>query len=169
MNGFVFTSPRKLLTRWAIRIAGKIAKNTYARKRGILPAYEVDRLRVYGSAPFTAAVIEGLSQLKRLYPYGYSLVQRYVDAVVQNDSHPGIDFNGVIYRQWKPGGKLPFAPNRLAADLVGEAVGLRRLLGFSIWRPRSRPSSVRELHAMKLLGCESHASDRRNSLPDRKG
>jgi len=122
-----------------------------------MPEHVVGNVRIYGNQPFIESAVKALWHLKDVYPYGYSLVQRYVRGIVQGDSQRGKGiFLGVVYRQWRRKRELPVPPNRVAAQLVRQAVKMRKVLGFSIWRsPRSELGSLeRELKAMELLECD---------------
>ncbi len=150
-----------VLGRWIAKSlisAGAAAtERHYGRARKTLPEHVVGNVRIYGKQPFVESAVKALSHLKDVYPYGYSLVQRYVRGIVEGDSQRGKGiFLGVVYRQWRRKRHLPIPPNRVAAQLVRQAVKMRKVMGFSIWRtPRSELGSLqRELKAMQLLGCD---------------
>ena len=150
-------SVRKSLIRWIVSGSAIAAEKNYDRERALLPEHRVDRIRVYGDPPFVTDIVEALSQLRHAYPFGHSLVQRYIRAIVQSSTKPeksgGI---GVVYRKANAEGRLGVDPNRFAAALVREAIALRKFTGFYMWRsPRSELLSLkRELRAMELLHCE---------------
>jgi hypothetical protein len=147
--------------RWIARsliTAGVVAtERHFGRARKTFPEHVLGNVRIYGNQPFVDSAVKALSQLNQLYPYGYSLVQRYVRGIVEGDSQRGKGiFLGVIYRQWRRKHELPLPPNRVAAQLVRQAIKMRKVSGFSIWRsPRSELGNLyRELKAMTLLGCD---------------
>ncbi len=130
----------------------------YSRAKTALPEHGFGHVRIYGSPMFMSSIAQSLSKLSEVYPYGYSVVRRYIRAVVQRDPSRGTGiFLGVVYRQWRINNGLPLPPDRVAAQLVRQAVEIRKVSGFSIWRsPRSELGSLYwELKAMKVLGCEA--------------
>jgi hypothetical protein len=148
---------KKSLLRFVLRGSASAAEKHYARERSLLPEQRFERILICGQPDFIADAIEALSHLKHAYPYGYGLVQRYIRAIVQSHTRPGkAGGSGVVYRKSTAEGRLGVAPNRFAAALVHEAVGVRKLVGFNVWRsPRSELISLkRELRAMQLLGCD---------------
>jgi hypothetical protein len=148
---------RRPFIRWLIHATAGGADKNFDRERSSLPEQRVERISVYGNPPFSTQVIEGLSELKRAYPYGYRLVQRYIRGIVESNADPSIgESDGVVYCKTIPGEGLGVAPNRFAAFLVRRAVATRKLHGFQIWRCRRSAlgSLNRELHAMRLLQCE---------------
>ena len=150
------------IARSLITTGAAATERHYRHARKTLPVHVLGNVRIYGNQPFVDSSVRALSQLNDVYPYGYSLVQRYVRGIVQGDSQRGKGiFLGVIYRQWRRKHELPFPPNRLAAQLVRQAVKMRKVSGFSIWRsPRSDLGNLyRELKAMRLLGCDSKYFD----------
>src|SRR2546423_301866 len=149
---------KRWITRWLTKALADGADAQYDRERALLPERRVEKVRVHGHPIFTAQVIEALARLKQDYPYGYSLVQRYLRAVVESKTDPSVgETDGVVYCESDAEGGLSVAPNRFAAALVRRAVATRKRLGFQIWRsPASSLKSLeRELHAMRLLQCES--------------
>jgi hypothetical protein len=147
----------RTITRWLNRVAAERADANYDRERSLLSEQRVGKIRVHGSPIFAAQVTEGLARLKQDYPYGYSLVQRYLRAVVESKTDPSVgETDGVVYCESKAEGRLHVAPNRFAAALVRRAVATRKRLAFQIWRsPASALKSLeRELHAMRLLQCD---------------
>ncbi len=130
----------------------------YSRAKTALPEHGFGHVRIYGTPMFMSSIAQSLSKLSEVYPYGYSIVRRYIRAVVQRDPSRGTGiFLGVVYRQWRINNGLPLPPDRVAAQLVRQAVEIRKVSGFSIWRsPRSELGSLYwELKAMKVLGCEA--------------
>ena len=155
------------VTKFIFKGASVASEEQYQRERANLPEHTFGALRVHGHQPFVDQVRDALSQLQRAYPYGYSLVQRYVRAIIQSESrrqtgHP----IRVVFRSCTPEGKLPVAPNRFAANLVRHAVIFRKQLGFGLARSRKseHQSLSRELHAMRLLQCDPKYFHRPNNL-----
>ena len=139
------------------RAGALVTTGYYRQARNALPTHAVGSVEIYGDAIFVGNIAQALSKLHKVYPYGYSLVQRYVRGVVQGESQRGKGiFLGVVYREWRRRNELPLPPERVAAQLVRHAVKMRKVLGFSIWRsPRSELANLhQELKAMKLLGCD---------------
>ncbi len=162
----MITSNTRILRRWVVNVimrAGAVAETRYCnRAKRALPEHGLGHIRIYGTPIFVSSIAQALSNLRDVYPYGYSLVRRYIRAVVQRDSSrdTGI-FLGVVYREWRINNGLPLPPDRVAAQLLRHAVEIRKVLGFSIWR--SRRSDLGSLHwelkATKLLGCDAKHSD----------
>src|ERR1700675_2132025 len=149
---------KRKITRWLNRAAAGRADANYDRERCQLPEQRIEKIRVHGSPIFTAQVTEALACLKQDYPYGHSLVQRYLRAVVESKTDPSVgETDGVVYCESDAERGVRVPPNRFAAALVRRAVATRKRLGFQIWRsPASALKSLeRELHAMRLLQCES--------------
>jgi hypothetical protein len=149
---------QRRIMRWLTKAVAEGAEANYDRERSLLPERRIEKIRVYGNPIFTAQVTEALARLKQDYPYGYSLVQRYLRAVVESKTDPSRgETDGVVYSESGADGGLRVAANRFAAFLVRRAVATRKRLGFQIWRsPASALKSLeRELHAMRLLQCES--------------
>jgi len=129
----------------------------YERERGLLREQKVGNVRISGSETFITEVMEALSHLKRAYPYGYSLAQRYIRGVVESDTRRGMGIPiRVIYQSRTREDKRQITSARFAAHLVRQAIAFRKLLGFCLWRsPRSELGSLkRELRAMEILHCE---------------
>ncbi|MGB8341171.1 MAG: hypothetical protein WCE51_06245 [Chthoniobacterales bacterium] len=112
---------------------------------------------IYWEACFIDDVVTALSLLERAYPHGYSLVQRYIRAIVQSSADPqkGVPI-GVVYSSADENGGIKAPHNWFAAALVRRAVATRKLIAFNVWRsPRSSVGTLtKELHAMRLLGVE---------------
>jgi hypothetical protein len=118
----------------------------------------VEGIAIYGDTPFIEDVIEAFCRLKASYPYGFRLVQRYIRGIIQSDTEQRIGSPiRIIYVKCTVAGRLTIPPSRFAAYLVRRAFVFRKLLGFAIWRStRSEITSLnRELHAMRLLQCDS--------------
>ena len=142
------------------------AEKIYEAERSRFPERLIGQVRVYGDSAFVADVAQASEQLQAAYPYGFSLVQRYIRAVIQSDIDPrkGTS-NAVIYRRAAENGSLGVPITWFAAALVGRAVATRKLLRFHIWRsPRSALGSLKhELRAMRLLQCEPEYFHRQNN------
>ncbi len=112
---------------------------------------------IYGGPSFIEDVMTALSLLQDAYPHGYSLVQRYIRAIVQSDTDPekGVPI-GVVYSGASEKDRIKAPQNWFAAALVRRAVATRKLIAFNVWRsPRSAVKTLtKELHAMRLLGVE---------------
>lgn len=140
-----------------MKAAAEGAEKNYDLERARLPKDRIERVEIYGQPSFIAEVKDGLHQLAKAYPYGYSLVQRYVRGIVQSTTHHDRGTsNGVIYYEANAENKLGLPANCFAAALVRRAVAIRKLLGYQIWRsPRSALGSLnKELEAMRILQCK---------------
>jgi hypothetical protein len=119
----------------------------------------VQNLDIYGSARFIDRVTEALTRLEHAYPYGYSLVQRYLHAIEQEEitrrskiAPEALAAFGARSEKTTPEGDLPVSPERYAAFLVRLAVNFRRGLLHAPKSPEAeRMASKKEQHAMKLL------------------
>ncbi len=162
------TSVGKSVVRLLARAGAMATTGYYRRAQTALPEHAIGNIRVYGDPIFASSVAQALSRLSEVYPSGYSLVQRYIRGVVQGESRRGKGiFLGVVYRQWRRRAELPVPPDRVAAQLIRQAVKMRKVLGFSIWRsPRSELGSLyMELKAMRLLGCDAkYLADLQNEI-----
>jgi hypothetical protein len=145
------------ITKFIFKGASVAYEQQYDRERAELPEHLVGSVRIYGHPPFVSQVTDALSQLHQAYPYGYSLVQRYVRGIIQSNTrrqtgHP----IQVVFRSCTPEGTLPFPPDRFAANLVRHAVIFRKQLAFGLARSRKseHQSLSRESHAMRLLHCD---------------
>lgn len=143
--------------KWYILATARANKRNYKLERSDLPEHRFDRVHIYGNSSFATQITEALSRLKQTYPYGYSLVRRYVDAIVQSNTTWGMGIAiGVVYQKTDSNGRLSVSADRYAANLVRYAVVIRKLKSFYLCRsPRSELSSLnRELRAMRLLQCD---------------
>lgn len=147
--------------------AAVVAEGQYERERAKFPEFRVGSIRVHGPSAFVADVSDGLAQLEHSYPYGYSLVQRYVRGIIDTDirRRNGEPIRVVFVRSTQEG-RLPFPANRFAANLVRYAVVWRKQFGFGLFRSRkSQLQSInRELHAMRLLECDQRYFHRPTNL-----
>jgi hypothetical protein len=133
------------------------AEKQYQRERCLFSEEQIQNVRICGTAIFRAHVKAALSELRERYGYGYSLVQRYVRAVIQSDKPPQIGaLIGVVYQRVSANEKLPVSQKRFAAYLVRAAVALRGSRSYFLFRsPRSALLVLRrELEAMRILQCE---------------
>ena len=138
----------------------KLLREKYDHERRNCPQHRVGNIAVYGRDPFVQDVTKSLSALADAYPYGYSLVQRYVHAVEERGfvASPSIhDWKqlagfGARAENATPEGRLPVTSERYASFLVQFAAERRRIL-WSI--PRSAKAAAwqkkKEQHAMSRL------------------
>jgi len=151
------------LRRWFLDrvVSGPVTdtRKRYDEARLYLPHQRVGNITVYGHPPFVGDVTKALSVLAEGYPYGYSLVQRYVHAIEPDDLVHGpeklskaLSGFGARAEKTTPEGKLPVTPERYAAFLVRVAAHRRRGL---LYAPFSKRADLfahkREEHAMKIL------------------
>ena len=155
------------LAKFIAKGAAVAAQDQYERESANLPERRIGAVRVHGSAAFVSDVTEALAQLQRCYAYGYSLVQRCVYGIIQTDlpRRSGEPIQ-VVFLRSTPEGRLLFPPDRLAANLVRHAVVWRKQFGFGLFRSRKSQlqSLNRELHAMRLLGCDQRYFHRPTNL-----
>jgi len=148
------------LCRYISNRPAKLLREKYDEERRDYPQRRIGNITVYGREPFVQDVTKTLAALADAYPYGYSLVQRYIHAVEEKGfvTSPNI-------RDWKhlsgfgaraedatPHGRLPVTTERYASFLVRFATERRRIL-WSI--PRSEKAVAllkkKEQHAMSRL------------------
>jgi hypothetical protein len=147
--------------------AAASAEGKYAVERAKFPESRIGNVLVHGSAPFVSEVTDALAQLQRSYPYGHSLVQRYMRGIIESETRRQIGWPiRVVFQRSTPEGRLPFPPNRFAANLVRHAVVWRKQHGFGLTRShKSKLQSLnRELHAMRLLECDQRYFHRPTNL-----
>src|SRR5438876_6509049 len=90
-------------------------------------------IKIYGSEDFVLRVSTALEALKGFYPFGYSLVQRYIHSVIESDVDPQIGIlTGVLYEPTTRGSPFAAGPARYAAYLVRRAVGERQSVGSAV-------------------------------------
>lgn len=145
-----------MVAKWLGLIAAEAATGVFERERARWQRSSIEGVDVFGNAAFVEDVRVALSELRQLYGFGYSLVRRYVRAVVESDVDPAKGASiGVVYRRTYDGGGLGTPPTWFAAALVRRAVATRKLVGFHIWR--SRRSAVaslnHEIRAIDRLKC----------------
>jgi len=148
------------LCRYISNRPAKLLREKYDEERRDYPQRRIGNITLYGREPFVQDVTKALAALADAYPYGYSLVQRYIHAVEEK----GFVASASI-RDWKhlsgfgaraeettPGGRLPVTSERYASFLVQFAAERRRIL-WSI--PRSAKAAAwqkkKEQHAMSRL------------------
>jgi hypothetical protein len=146
----------RLCFRWSFKQAIKVAEGHFELERSCQLARTIGRIQVYGGEVFADEVQAALQQLQLGDPFGYSLVQRYLRAVVESKRPPKSGhFIGVVYQNSNTAGRLPWDASRFAAFLVRHAVRARMITGFGL--PGSRRGDLiklrRELRAMRLLNC----------------
>ena len=147
------------LCRYVSDRPAKLLRTKYDEERRDYPQQHVGNITVYGREPFVGDVTRALAALADGYPYGYSLVQRYVHAVEEKGfvTSPSV-------HDWKhlagfgaraentEDGRLPVTTERYASFLVRFATERRRIL-WSI--PRSEKAAAllkkKEQHAMSRL------------------
>jgi hypothetical protein len=143
------------------------AEDAYSAECAKLPEDRVGNVRLHGSETFLTDVTDALTQLQHSYPYGYSLVQRYIRGIVGSDTHRRTGHPiQVVFQPATAEGRLPIPANRFAANLVRHAVVYRKQIGFGLTRSRKSQlqSLNRELHAMRLLQCDQRYFHRPNNL-----
>ena len=149
------------------KIVAITVEDAYESERSKFPDCRIGALHVYGFPPFVSDVTEALAQLERSYPYGYSLVQRYIRGIIETKMRR---WNGesiqVVFVPPAADGRLRIPPNRFAANLVRYAVVWRKQFGFDLFKSRKSQlqSLTRELHAMRLLGCDQKYFHRPTNL-----
>ena len=144
-----------LFQRCIIWLSG--AERQYQKQRSDLPVRQVGRVSIYAREPFAEDMATAILELKETFPYGYSLVQRYLRAVVQSEARAELGaLVAVQYDKPNAAGHLPISAKRYAAYLVRASVALRLSLRLHI--PRSMRSELTvyrsELNAMRALDCE---------------
>ena len=143
------------------------AEDAYTAECEKLPERRVGNVRVHGPEGFLVDVTDALTQLQHGYPFGYSLVQRYIRGIIGSDTQRRTGYHiQVVFQPTTAEGKLPVAPNRFAANLVRYAVVYRKQIYFGLTRSRKSQlqSLNRELHAMRLLQCDQKYFHRPNNL-----
>ena len=143
-------------------VNGPIAqfRKQYGEARRRFPHERIGNLTVYGNAPFVADVAKTLSILAEGYPYGYSLVQRYICAIEpegfagdsEKFSSTALSGFGARAEKTTSEGRLPVPAERYAAFLIRIAADHKRA---RLYAPKSqRADSLaqkREARAMKIL------------------
>ena len=146
---------------WIVRLlnrsAGKIAQQYLSDVRTEEGERIVNDISIVGSNHFRDEVTESIHLLKNKYPFGYSLLQRYISSIVAF-SRP-IDYgvvDGLCFEVPRANGSLAWHPNRFAALLIRKAI-LARLSkrDLCVFRnPQVQSVAWKaELRCMKILGC----------------
>lgn len=148
---------RKSAVRLLNKTAAKIAEAFYSGARSKDAERIVGKISVIGSNPFRDQVTESIDHLQRHHAFGYSLVQRYIRAVVALPKPVDFGFvGGLCFEMPGPTGRLPWSTDRFAALLVRDAIFARESkYDLCVFR-NTRVQLVAwkaELRCMKLLGC----------------
>src|SRR5215472_11915867 len=69
------------------KVAAGSAEDAYTAECAKLCEHRVGNIRVNGSEAFVRDVSDALTELQRGYPYGYSLVQRYIRGIIGSATH----------------------------------------------------------------------------------
>lgn len=149
----------KLRRRFLDRVVSGPVTDTrkrYDEARVRLPHQRVGNITIYGNPPFSGDVAKALDVLREGYPYGYSLVQRYIepDTLVSGAEKlsKALSAFGARAEKTTSEGKLPVTPERYAAFLVRLAAHRRRGL---LYAPFSKRADIfahkKEERAMKIL------------------
>jgi hypothetical protein len=148
------------LCRYISNRPSKLLREKYDDERRDYPQRCVGNITLYGREPFVQDVTKSLGSLADAYPYGYSLVQRYVHAIEEKGfvASPSIhDWKqlfgfGARAEDTTPDGRLAVTGERYASFLVRFAAERRRIL-WSI--PGSAKAAAllkkKEQHAMSRL------------------
>jgi hypothetical protein len=146
-----------MLIKWLGLFAIEAANGVFERERARWSHTCVEGVNVYGSTAFVEDVNTALCELRDRYSFGYSLVRRYIRAIVESEVEPSKGTPiGVVYRVAYNGGGLGVPPNWFAAALVRRAAAMRKLISFQIWRSsRSALGSLsQEIKAIDRLECD---------------
>jgi hypothetical protein len=153
----------KLRRRFLDRVvSGPVAhtRKRYDKARRLCPHQRIGNVAVHGEAAFTQDVAKALTVLAEGYPYGYSLVQRYIYAIEpegfagggETFSSAALGSFGARAEKTTSAGKLAVPAERYAAFLVRIAAQCKRA---RLYAPRSKRADLlgqkREERAMKLL------------------
>src|SRR5438876_8557096 len=121
----------KFLQKWMTR--RKTVNRVYEAESSRVAPRNVGVIKIYGSEDFVLRVSTALEALKGFYPFGYSLVQRYIHSVIESDVDPQIGIlTGVLYEPTTRGSPFAAGPARYAAYLVRRAVGERQSVGSAV-------------------------------------
>ena len=135
----------------------KTVQRVYQAESSRFPLRQFGVIKIYGTDNFVLRVSASLESLKKSYAFGYSLVQRYIHAVIESDVTYVMGCGiGVWYERTAPSSPFAAGPARYASYMVRRAIGERQSLGFAV-RSSSRALAAvlrREMHAMELLGCD---------------
>jgi hypothetical protein len=150
---------RRWLGRMLNKSASVVAQKYYERACENEGERRVGNINVVGPNRFRDEVSESLRILEAHYPFGYTLIQRYLRGVVGLDA--ALDFGWVIGVCFEPvarSGRLRWPPERFAGVLLRTAIDTRLTKGYSIcvWRnPKAQlPALKRELRLLRAIGCD---------------
>jgi hypothetical protein len=144
----------RAIDRWSVKRLLEQEHEVYLKLVAGLPQRKVGRVTIHGSDAFLDDVSDALRWLETGFPYGFSLVQRYIRAVVAGKPRRGAQPTGVWYIPTTAGGRVPSARNRFAAVLVSFAVSTRIILHYLPTKSRAQVVARRwERRAMELLNC----------------
>lgn len=138
----------------------KVLRDKYDEERRDYPQQRVGNIAVYGRKPFVEDVTRALAALADAYPYGYSLVQRYIHALEEKGfvTSPSISDSkhltafGAFAVSTTPEGRLAVTGERYARFLVRFAVERRRILASIPVSERAAIMSEKKAErAMSLL------------------
>ena len=102
----------------------KTGQRVYEAECSRFSLRRIGAVKIYGSNDFAERVSSALETLKACYPFGYSLVQRYIHSIVESDVKPEMGVAiGVLYERTARGSPFAAGPARYAAYLVRRAVG----------------------------------------------
>lgn len=147
----------QLLSRAINSCAGRVTQHYLSAASAEEGERIVSDISVVGSNLFRDEVAESIHLLKSKYPFGYSLVRRYVKAIIAFPRR--VDFGvveGVCFEVPQTDGGLAWRVNRFAALLFRSAILVRLSRhGICVFR-NSQVQSVAwraELRCMEKLGC----------------
>jgi hypothetical protein len=114
----------------------RLLREKYDEERRDYPQQRIGNIKAYGRKPFVEDVAKALAALAEVYPYGYSLVQRYVHAIEEKGfvTSPNIRDPkhlrgfGARAENTTPDGRLAVTTERYASFLVRFAAERRRIL-----------------------------------------
>jgi hypothetical protein len=104
----------------------RLLRDKYDEERRECPQQRLGNITVYGRKPFVEDVTKALAALADAYPYGYSLIQRYIHAIEEKGfvTSPNIRDPkhvagfGARAESTTPEGRLPVTAERYASFLV---------------------------------------------------
>lgn len=150
------------------------AEIVYRHYRSTKPQHRVGNLIIVGNDLFAAIVVNAVKLLELHDRNGYSLVQRFVRAIVEKKKEQELGYViGVQFEVANSSGEPAWDTKRIAACLVRTAVHTRLFRHHHVCLWFSRPQLValrRELRSMKLLGCNpAHIDEQREFIRFRGG
>jgi hypothetical protein len=124
----------------------ELTRENYDSERRKYAQQRIGRISIYGNHVFIEDARTALSRLADAYPYGSSLVQRYIHAIeeegfVNTSKISALQAGafGARVEKTNAEGKLPATPGRYAAFLVRLAVNRRRAL---LYAPKSKEADL---------------------------